>query len=171
MFFLLRNTDEKIRRFVFKKFVETCCELNNSQGNDGVALKLVTQGPYSKNVGSRLYLLDSSSNKYEKLQLLNKEFTFDVKVSDLDCGLNGALYLVEMDADGGMSHSGKNNGSMSWGPFIYYVITFLGFLDPPPPLRQHVFSTKNKQKLAFSDPPPPTSADVIYEWSLGLPAK
>ena len=38
---------------------------------------------------------------------------------------------------------------------LYYVITFLGFLDPPPPLRQHVFSTKNKQKLAFSDPPPP----------------
>ena len=24
-----------------------------------------------------------------------------------------------------------------------------------PPQRQHVFSTKNKQKLAFSDPPPP----------------
>ena len=46
--------------------------------------------------------------------------------------------------------------STPWGPFIYYVITFLGFLDPPPPpLRQHVFSTKNKQKLAFSDPPPP----------------
>ena len=42
---------------------------------------------------------------------------------------------------------------LSKGPFIYYVITFLGFLDPPPPLRQHVFSTKNKQKLAFSDPP------------------
>ena len=33
---------------------------------------------------------------------------------------------------------------------------FLG--GGPPPLRQHVFSTKNKQKLAFSD--------VIYEWSL-----
>ena len=109
--FLLRNIGEKIRRFVFKKFVKTCFELNNSQGNDGVGLTLVTQGPYSKNVGSRLYLLDSSSNKYEKLQLLNKEFTFDVKVSELDCGLNGALYLVEMDADGGMSHSGKNNGS------------------------------------------------------------
>ena len=37
------------------------------------------------------------------------------------------------------------------GPFIYYVITFLGILDPPPPPRQHVFSTKNRQKLAFSD--------------------
>ena len=39
---------------------------------------------------------------------------------------------------------------------------------PPSPLRQHVFSTKNQQKLAFSDPPsPPASADIIYEWSLG----
>ena len=55
-----------------------------------------------------LYLLDSSGQKYKKLQLLNKEFTFDVKVSDLDCGLNGALYLVEMDADGGLSYSGIN---------------------------------------------------------------
>ena len=41
------------------------------------------------------------------------------------------------------------------GPFIYYVITFLGFLNPPPPLRNHVFSSENNQKLAFSDPPPP----------------
>ena len=38
---------------------------------------------------------------------------------------------------------------------------------PPPPLRNHVFSTENNQKLAFSDPPsPPTSDYVIYEWSL-----
>ena len=45
----------------------------------------------------------------------------------------------------------------------------MGFLDPPPPLRQHVFSTKNKQKLAFSEPPsPPKRADVIYEWSLEM---
>ena len=53
--------------------------------------------------------------------------------------------------------------NLAKGPFIYYVITFLGFLDPPPPLCQHVFSTKNKQKLAFSDPPTPPT---IYEWSL-----
>ena len=26
--------------------------------------------------------------------LLNKEFTFDADVSQLDCGLNGALYFV-----------------------------------------------------------------------------
>lgn len=33
--------------------------------------------------------------------LLNREFTFDVDVSTLDCGLNGALYFVSMDSDGG----------------------------------------------------------------------
>ena len=36
-------------------------------------------------------------------KLKNKEFTFDVDVSELPCGLNGALYFVEMEADGGLS--------------------------------------------------------------------
>ena len=65
-----------------------------------VKLGFVTQGEYAKNVGSRMLLLDESGKKYKKFNLLNKEFSFDVKVSDLDCGLNGALYLVEMDEDG-----------------------------------------------------------------------
>ena len=34
-------------------------------------------------------------------KLKNKEFTFDVDVSQLPCGLNGALYFVEMEEDGG----------------------------------------------------------------------
>ena len=42
------------------------------------------------------------------------------------------------------------DGGFNKGPFIYYVITFLGFLDPPPPLRNHVFSTENNQKLTQS---------------------
>ena len=44
------------------------------------------------------------------------------------------------------------------GPFIYYVSTFLEFFGPPSSpnaewlvLSKHVFSTENKQKLAFSD--------------------
>ena len=45
--------------------------------------------------------------------------------------------------------------ALAKGPFIYYVITFLGFLDPPPPLFKRGFSTENNQKLTFSDPPPP----------------
>ena len=34
---------------------------------------------------------------------MTREFTFDVDVSQLPCGLNGALYFVEMDKDGGKS--------------------------------------------------------------------
>ena len=49
----------------------------------------------------------------------------------------------------------ETSSNVCQGPFIYYVITFLGFLDPPRPLRKHVFSTENNQKLAFSDPLPP----------------
>ena len=40
----------------------------------------------------------------------------------------------------------EDNEMVSKGPFIYYVITFLGFLD----VRKHFFSTENNQKLAFS---------------------
>jgi cellulose 1,4-beta-cellobiosidase len=39
----------------------------------------------------------NSDNKYEMFKLKNKEFTIDVDVSSLPCGLNGALYFVEMD--------------------------------------------------------------------------
>ena len=38
-------------------------------------------------------------------------------------------------------------------PFIYYLSTFLVFLDPlPPHVGRHVFSTENKQNLSFSNP-------------------
>ncbi|KAI7118779.1 putative 1,4-beta-D-glucan cellobiohydrolase, partial [Hortaea werneckii] len=60
-------------------------------------LKLKT----GSNVGSRVYL--ANGDKYEMFYLKNREFTFDVDVSNLPCGLNGALYFVKMDADGGLS--------------------------------------------------------------------
>nr|BAF57301.1 putative glycosyl hydrolase family7 [uncultured symbiotic protist of Reticulitermes speratus] len=65
-----------------------------------LTLKFVTKGSYSTNIGSRVYLL-KDENTYETFKLKNKEFTFTVDDSKLDCGLNGALYFVAMDADGG----------------------------------------------------------------------
>lgn len=53
--------------------------------NSALTLKFVTQGAYSKNIGSRLYLMASQS-KYFMFKLLNKEFT----VRSRTCGL---LYL------------------------------------------------------------------------------
>ncbi|PSR81291.1 concanavalin A-like lectin/glucanase domain-containing protein [Coniella lustricola] len=49
----------------------------------------------------RVYLLNSTSQDYVLFQLLGQEFSFDVDVSALPCGENGALYLSEMDASGG----------------------------------------------------------------------
>jgi cellulose 1,4-beta-cellobiosidase len=60
-----------------------------------LTLRFVTQGPYSKNIGSRMYLMDDDDS-YFMFKLLNREFTFDVDVSNLPCGLNGALYFSEM---------------------------------------------------------------------------
>ena len=70
----------------------------------GTSLELgfVTQGPYSRNVGSRTYLVEDDEN-YKMLKLTNKEFTFTVDDSQLGCGLNGAWYFVQMQKDGGKS--------------------------------------------------------------------
>jgi cellulose 1,4-beta-cellobiosidase len=66
------------------------------------------------NIGSRTYLMNSDS-KYEMFYLKNKEFTFTVDVSKLPCGLNGALYFVEMDEDGGMSKYPTNEAGAKYG--------------------------------------------------------
>ncbi|TVY84651.1 Endoglucanase [Lachnellula suecica] len=51
----------------------------------------------------RVYLLAPDEEKYEMLYLTGNEFSFDVDVSKLPCGMNGALYLDEMEEDGGKS--------------------------------------------------------------------
>jgi cellulose 1,4-beta-cellobiosidase len=78
-----------------------------------LTLKFVTTSQ-QKNVGSRVYLMADDSN-YEMFQLLNQEFTFDVDVSQLPCGLNGALYFSEMDADGGISRFPTNKAGAKYG--------------------------------------------------------
>ncbi|KAJ4379700.1 Esterase/lipase/thioesterase [Didymella sp. IMI 355093] len=82
-------------------------------GSDALTLKFVTKGQYSSNVGSRTYLMETDT-KYQMFNLINKEFTFDVDVSNLPCGLNGALYFVEMAADGGIG-KGNNKAGAKYG--------------------------------------------------------
>lgn len=77
-------------------------------------LNFVTQGQYSKNVGSRTYLMEDE-HTYQLFKLKNREFTFTVDDSQLPCGLNGALYFVQMDADGGMSKFPGNLAGAKYG--------------------------------------------------------
>ncbi len=146
----------------------------DAQG-DSLDLQFVTSGPYSKNVGSRTYLMDDenkcakspfakdilgcprsaslipriehshscrtvsslspcpfplpiaylprsphpkspfSFRSYYMFKLKNKEFSFDVDVSNLPCGLNGALYFVQMDQDGGKSKYSGNMAGAKYG--------------------------------------------------------
>ncbi|KAF1336473.1 putative glycosyl hydrolase family 7 protein, partial [Globisporangium splendens] len=85
----------------------------SASGSD-LSLKLVTKGQYSTNVGSRLYVMQDDT-KYKLYKLLNQEFSFDVDVSKLPCGLNGALYFVQMDADGGKSKYPGNKAGAAYG--------------------------------------------------------
>jgi len=85
-----------------------------ASGNS-LELKFVTKGSYSTNIGSRTYLMQDDTN-YQMFKLgSNTEFTFDVDVSNLPCGLNGALYFVSMDQDGGMKKYSANKAGAKYG--------------------------------------------------------
>jgi cellulose 1,4-beta-cellobiosidase len=84
-----------------------------ASGNS-LTMKFVTNNSNGKNIGSRVYLLNSDT-KYEMFKVLNQEFTFDVDVSNLPCGLNGALYFSEMEADGGIAKYPTNKAGAKYG--------------------------------------------------------
>lgn len=65
-------------------------------------------------VGSRMYVLENETH-YKMFKLLNREFSFDVDVSGLPCGINGALYFSEMMADGGSSEFDGNDAGAKFG--------------------------------------------------------
>lgn len=83
-----------------------------ASGNS-LQLKFVTQGPSGKNVGARVYLMEDDQS-YKMFKLLNQEFTFDVDVSHLPCGINGALYFSEMPSQGGLG-IGNNQAGAAYG--------------------------------------------------------
>ena len=60
-----------------------------------------------------MYMLADDQN-YEMFKLRGREFTFDVDVSQLPCGLNGALYFVEMSQNGDKGQ-GSNNAGAAYG--------------------------------------------------------
>jgi hypothetical protein len=79
-------------------------------------MKLVTHGLNSTgtNVGSRLYLM-ANDTSYQMFNLQNQEFAFDIDVSNLPCGLNGALFFAQMAADGGLSKYPNNKAGAKYG--------------------------------------------------------
>jgi cellulose 1,4-beta-cellobiosidase len=73
-----------------------------------------TEAGNGTNVGSRMFLLEDTTT-YKTFKLLNKEFSFTVDGSKLPCGLNAAVYFVEMDPDGGMKNYPDNKAGAEYG--------------------------------------------------------
>ncbi|KAI6380456.1 hypothetical protein MCOR25_001647 [Pyricularia grisea] len=83
---------------------------------NGTALKLrqyVFNGTEYVKVAPRVFLLGEDARNYELMRLVNMELAFDVDVSKLGCGMNGALYLSEMDVSG--SRSDLNPAGAAYG--------------------------------------------------------
>lgn len=84
-----------------------------TSGN-ALTLKFIQPNSNGKNIGSRVYLM-ASDTKYQMFKVLNQEFSFDVDLSKLPCGLNGALYFSAMDEDGGMARFSTNKAGAKYG--------------------------------------------------------
>ncbi|CAI4217470.1 unnamed protein product [Parascedosporium putredinis] len=103
--------------------VETCQENCIMEGvsdyeaygifTDGGALTLKHLREDGSVSSPRVYLLNEAEDEYEMIKLTGQEFTFDVDGSKLPCGMNGALYMSEMAADGGLSE--LNTGGAAYG--------------------------------------------------------
>eukprot|EP00438_Fugacium_kawagutii_P025437 Skav204282 [mRNA] locus=scaffold409:225873:227324:+ [translate_table: standard] len=85
-----------------------------SEKRNGIELGFVTKTKYGTNFGSRVYMMDGP-DQYQMFYLKNREFTLDVDMWYMPCGLNGAVYFVEMDADGGKRVADEKGGSNQAG--------------------------------------------------------
>jgi cellulose 1,4-beta-cellobiosidase len=66
------------------------------------------------NVGSRVFF-KSSDTAYQLFKLKNQEFTFDVDLSNVPCGVKTDIYFVGMDADGGLAKYPTNKAGAKYG--------------------------------------------------------
>lgn len=99
---------------------------------EGGVLQMNQLNKEGKDVSPRAYLLNEAGDKYEMLKLSGKELSFDVDTSKLPCGMNGALYLSEMEEEGGKSDLNPTGASYGGGycdaqcytlPFINGVVS------------------------------------------------
>ena len=63
------------------------------------------------------------TNNYQMFNLIGNEFSFDVDLSSLPCGLNGALYFVSMP------QAGQGTPGARYGTGKSYLVLFAGRTD------------------------------------------
>jgi len=78
---------------------KTTYGIEGLKNGDGISMHFVNKHKYGTSVGARVYVLDSQ-DKYYMWKLKNREFTFTADISEIECGMNGAVYFIEMDESG-----------------------------------------------------------------------
>jgi cellulase len=106
-------------------------------------------GEYT-NVSPRAYLVAGDGVNYENLQLLNAELSFDVDLSKLVCGMNGALYLSEMEINGGRDALNPAGAQYGTG-YCDAQCPTLGFING-----KVCIISPFKTEFLFAKPPRPT---------------
>lgn len=136
------------------------------------------------NVGSRVYLMEDDTT-YKTFDLRNQEFAFDVDVSQLPCGLNGALYMTVMDSDGGMAADSGNKAGAKYGTgycdaqcprdlkFINGAVSISQrHLKSRYQLNCHRGTLRDGMPLqTMQIPEPETTAHVVLRWIFGKPTQ
>lgn len=82
---------------------------------DSLTMNYVTRHQYGTNVGSRMYITEPSGQKYVGFNMLARELSFEADMSQAGCGLNGAIYFVEMPLDGGPNLSSGSPSTVGLG--------------------------------------------------------
>jgi cellulose 1,4-beta-cellobiosidase len=92
-------TDQEVRDTPTSD-IDYAAQLGVTSSGGSLSQKLVTTYNGKKNIGSRLYLLASDETNYELFNFNGKELSYDVDLSAIPCGVNAALYTVEMPKAG-----------------------------------------------------------------------
>ena len=101
---------------------------------NGSSVEMHQVNPHRSVLSPRLYVLGEGGEEYEMLKLTGQELSFDVDSSALPCGMNGALYLSEMAADGGKSAlntAGAKYGSGYCDAQCHNLPVINGVVRPP----------------------------------------
>ena len=102
-----------------------------STSGNSLRLAYVTDSSIGRIIGSRSYLVSPDDTNYRMFYLKNREFTFDTDQSTVECGINAALYFIEMEYDGGQSAYASNNAGAKFGTGYcdaqcFHYMRFLG---------------------------------------------
>ncbi len=126
-----------------------------STSGNAVTMRFRTDHEYGTNIGARLYLLADDDESYEMFTMNGNEIAFDVENGEIGCGLNGAVYFVSMDEDGGKARYSSNEAGSAYGTGYCDSqcardLKWLGGVVSSIPTRACTISSPNGQILTFA---------------------